>query len=84
MAPNKAHDLSNRINLSKYLYPSDRGLFRTFELGVLTVIDFPTYRCSRVLTIIDCPNIADAKAPIAPVLNTPLIMKVNFPVMTSP
>ena len=41
-------------------------------MGVLTVIDCPTYGCSRVLTIIDCPNIADAKAPIAPVLNRPL------------
>ena len=36
-----------------------RGVFRTFEL--------------RVLTVIDCSNIAGAKAPVAPVLNTPLI-----------
>ena len=51
-----------------------RDVFRTFELGVLTVIDCPTYGCSRVLTIIDCPNIADGKAPIAPVLNRPLLL----------
>ena len=35
-----------------------RGVFRTFEL--------------RVLTVIDCPNITGALAPVAPVLNTPL------------
>ena len=26
-----------------------------------------------MVTVIDCPNIAGAKAPIAPVLNTPLL-----------
>ena len=40
------------------VYQEFRGVFSTFEL--------------RVLTALDCPNIAGAKAPIAPVLNTPL------------
>ena len=29
------------------------------------------------MTVIDCPNIAGAKAPIAPVLNTPLHLKIK-------
>ena len=28
------------------------------------------------MTVIDCPNIAGAKAPVAPVLNTPLLSDV--------
>ena len=40
------------------MFPILSGVFRTFEF--------------RVLTVIDCPKIAGAKAPIAPMLNTPL------------
>ena len=50
-----------------------RGIFRTFELRVLTVIDFPKIAGAKGRWLIDCPNIAGAKAPKAPVLNTTLI-----------
>ena len=45
-------------------HPPTRGIFRTFEL--------------RMLTVMDCPNIAGAKASIAPVLNTPLPTHMTY------
>ena len=52
---------------------SHRGVFRTFELRVLTIIDCPKIAGARAVIVVDCPNIAGAKAPVAPVLNTPLL-----------
>ena len=50
-----------------------RGVFRTFELRVLTIIDCPNIAGANTVTVRnDCPNIAGAQAPTAPVLNTPL------------
>ena len=50
------------------------GVFTTFELLVLTVINCPAFSDAihRVLTVIDCLKIVGAIAPIAPVLNTAL------------
>ena len=52
----------------------NRSVFRTFESWVLTVID-----CSKIAGVkgIDSnisPNITGDKAPVAPVLNTPLYL----------
>ena len=47
-------------------------LLRTFEFWVLTVIDFPKLRVLKGSDSNRFPNITGAKAPVAPMLNTPL------------
>ena len=39
---------------------------------MLTIVDCPKIAGARAVIVVDCPNIAGAKAPVAPMLNTPL------------